>query len=605
MSNSDHWQRIERALREENRRRLRAERVVRKQNQALASTVELITRQPALPDFIEATLRTIVREFGGMWAALWVIDEDTNDLRRIGSYCISAEVREILDDYRIRHADEILTFAGRLFPMLRGHRNPIVVRATHESISPRNTRLFSQLAVRSVVVSPFWVGSRLIGWVSLFSALEVEDPDKIAFVSAISQQIALALHVAKLRDVESEMQAAHEREAAAQARERERAVMLRALDDTSRVLDDFQGMHSVLIGILESLAGLFDSPDASLWIPREPGDIPLPLVVIRNGKSRVISVEARRAAQTRLGKSAAKKLAEWTHPGRGHLIESGLRPSVKNLLRGALGVQAPCAKQWLVMPVGFAEHTLGFALIAQPEDFDEGSDRILVANFLTQQAALALRMETLSKIQRRASLARERARISRDLHDLLAQSLSGIVLQIEAIRHECPGIASEALARMDKIREQAGRSVEEVRRTLHMLRPVMLAEHSLRDALSALAAEAAANARIDVTFECQPDDLIVPAEWEQHLFAIASEALNNALRHARASKIRIRLSQRAGVIRLKISDNGRGLSKTHRRTKATNGHGLKNMRERAGFCGGEFKFESGGNGTTVRIVCPL
>jgi signal transduction histidine kinase len=123
----------------------------------------------------------------------------------------------------------------------------------------------------------------------------------------------------------------------------------------------------------------------------------------------------------------------------------------------------------------------------------------------------------------------------------------------------------------------------------HGLAPVNLGATGLGDALGALAARTTEIARIQCTFHAASAIVIDDALIAGHLFRITQEAVNNAVKHSRASEIAIRLSQHEGTLRLIISDNGRGLSP---RGKNAQGIGLQMMKHRASVIGAELSIDS-------------
>ncbi|HEX5716696.1 MAG TPA: sensor histidine kinase, partial [Thermoanaerobaculia bacterium] len=192
----------------------------------------------------------------------------------------------------------------------------------------------------------------------------------------------------------------------------------------------------------------------------------------------------------------------------------------------------------------------------------------------------------------------ERNRLAREIHDTIAQDLSAIAFQLEA---------AEALLAQQADPERVRRSVaaaldltrkglEEARRSVLDLRAAPLEGRTLPAALAALAEEAG------VTFEPFPSIVPLPPAVEVGLYRIAQEALQNALRHAAASRIFLRLETSSDRVRLVVQDDGKGFPE-----EATSSRfGLVGMRERARLLGGSFQVESSpGAGTRITAEIPL
>ncbi len=209
--------------------------------------------------------------------------------------------------------------------------------------------------------------------------------------------------------------------------------------------------------------------------------------------------------------------------------------------------------------------------------------------------------QTLSDLydQVNGMLEAERQRISRDLHD---EPLQKLVLLQRALRSAAPGPyrSREALLRL--VDTVAG----DLREICERLRPPILDDLGLEAALRWLANEAgrAAPFTIDLQIDGTPDAQRPDTDVETNIYRAAQEALNNALRHSRASRVRIRLTFAADAIRLSVQDNGCGFAASSDLTAyAAMGHlGLVGLQERFSRLGGHLHVDSGLGGPTVLIV---
>jgi signal transduction histidine kinase len=185
----------------------------------------------------------------------------------------------------------------------------------------------------------------------------------------------------------------------------------------------------------------------------------------------------------------------------------------------------------------------------------------------------------------RIAVAEERARIARELHDIVAHAVSVMVLQVGAVRHKLP----EALAEdSDALRsvEQAGRTaLTEMRRLLAaMRRDGDEAEFTPQPGLDGLDSllEEIGRAGLPVRLHRDGEPFPLPRAIDLSAYRIVQEGLTNALKHARASNAEVTVRYRVDELQLEVRDNGEGSS-----TSDGLGHGLVGIRERVKIYGGE------------------
>jgi signal transduction histidine kinase len=200
----------------------------------------------------------------------------------------------------------------------------------------------------------------------------------------------------------------------------------------------------------------------------------------------------------------------------------------------------------------------------------------------------------------------ERQRVSRDLHDWLAQGLVGPSYRVQTARRllgHSPGDADAELAFSLLELKLAG---EELRKIMKNLRPYLLDELGVTEAVRAYAAQACQPAGLDCTMEfgnCQGLERQAPSGIV--LFRILQEALNNVIKHAGASRVTIRLAVTGGMVVLEVQDDGVGFTPL-RRSPHGHGLGILGMRERAQLAGGRLHVVSApGAGTLIRVQIPV
>jgi signal transduction histidine kinase len=184
-----------------------------------------------------------------------------------------------------------------------------------------------------------------------------------------------------------------------------------------------------------------------------------------------------------------------------------------------------------------------------------------------------------------AAVAEERARIARELHDVVAHAVSVIVLQARGGRRILDEDPDEARGAFDTIEETGTRALVEMRRLLGLLRAddeaLALAPQPSLGELDRLAAQVReAGLPVEVAIEGEPVEL--PPGVDVSAYRIVQEALTNALRHAGPARARVLVRYGADELELEITDDGPGIA-----NGAGAGHGLVGIRERVAVYGGE------------------
>ncbi|RME63416.1 MAG: PAS domain S-box protein, partial [Caldilineae bacterium] len=209
---------------------------------------------------------------------------------------------------------------------------------------------------------------------------------------------------------------------------------------------------------------------------------------------------------------------------------------------------------------------------------------------------------------REAALAEERARIARDLHDGLAQSLYFMGLKLDFVRkqvHRDPALAEQELS---ALKQTIQTNIRNVRRTIFALRPIDLEGLGFQAAVEKYAKEFGEQTALGITVRWEGEVSRIPPAWEPQLFRILQEALNNIAKHAQAHTAEIFLAvDEHGRVQAVIRDDGVGFEPTAIPPAAGEGRmGLRQMQERVQALNGRVHVESApGQGTTLRVEIPL
>jgi two-component system sensor histidine kinase UhpB len=191
----------------------------------------------------------------------------------------------------------------------------------------------------------------------------------------------------------------------------------------------------------------------------------------------------------------------------------------------------------------------------------------------------------------------ERARVARDLHDEVNQSLTGLLLRLEAVREAAPPELEPEIAETRTLASQAMRELLSLAR---QLRPTALDDLGLT---AAIAGQIKQLERPGLTTELATEGGFSNLDEDVQLvvYRVAQEALTNAARHSEAQRIAVTLRRARDSVELEVADDGRGFAFE----QSERGLGIGGMRERALLIGGELTIESRpGHGTNVRLSVP-
>ena len=232
----------------------------------------------------------------------------------------------------------------------------------------------------------------------------------------------------------------------------------------------------------------------------------------------------------------------------------------------------------------------------------EAAAVIEAMTFAEQERQTALEMRALYR-QLVTAREGERGRLTRELHDGILQDLCAVTRDLRAL--ETQSESSEPSYEPLVIR--SSETVKALRAICNDLRPPLL-QQDLITALKALVQDLDSRSNAPVHIETQVDDLQLEDEVALAVFRITQEALNNAIQHADASEIAVRLTQYPDRLRLTVTDDGQGIGGSVESSRfVTRGHfGLAGMRERAAMVGGKLDLQTAVDyGTVVILELPF
>jgi signal transduction histidine kinase len=230
-------------------------------------------------------------------------------------------------------------------------------------------------------------------------------------------------------------------------------------------------------------------------------------------------------------------------------------------------------------------------------------DEFRLALGVADQAALALENAWLRAQAEESAAMEERGRLARELHDSVTQSIYSVTMYSEAAaRLLTTGKHAEAADYMRDARDTAQEALREMRLLIYQLRPPVLEKGGLAVALQVRLDAVERRGGIHAELTLEGEDRLPPVV-QAELHQIAQEALNNALKHAHAGQVQVRLHFGERITCLEVQDDGRGFDLPAARTGG--GLGLPGMSERAQRIGGQVRIVSApGQGTRVIVEVP-
>jgi GAF domain-containing protein/streptogramin lyase len=428
---------------------------------------------------------------------------------------------------------------------------------------------------QSELAVPIKTKERVIGVLNIQSTeLDAFDESDLAVMQALADQASTAISNARLFEAEER-----------------RVEQFRVISEVGRRITSIVSIDSVLQQVAELIQGAFDYDHVGIAMIEDG------YAAYRVGAGKLWETGEFEFQPAHL-KVGEEGITGWV-AGTGQAL---LVPDVREDPR-YIWMQGSDTRSELVVPIKYKDEMIGVldAQSSQLAAFDESD--LTVMQSLADQAAIAIENARLYEQAQRLAVVEERQRLARELHDSVTQALYGVTLYAEATsRQLASGQTDLAAEHLHELRDTAQEALREMRLLIFELRPSVLDTEGLVTALRARLESVEERAGLKTHFEIS-GEAALPADVEEGLYRIAQEALNNALKHANAQTVSVRLSRADGTIIMEITDDGDGFD-----TKAaveSGGLGLGGMKERATQIGGSLVLDSRpGEGTKVRVEVP-
>jgi signal transduction histidine kinase len=260
-------------------------------------------------------------------------------------------------------------------------------------------------------------------------------------------------------------------------------------------------------------------------------------------------------------------------------------------------------KTVLLIPLTLGGETNGQLSFRFTEERNFDPEELEIARALAIQAGLAIQLTRLAKTARQSAVLEERNRLASEIHDALAQSFTGISMQLELAEEEMAANEGGPLGNVRRAKEVAKFGLAEARRSVFNLRSSVVRDAGFVTALQRLVERSNVTGRVRCDFR---SDRIpsLPTKVQHELLRIAQEAISNAVRHAKPTVVTVTLCWDLPNLILQVTDNGSGISRA--RLENSDGVGLDSMRERAARIDAKLEIETAaGQGTSVIVTVPI
>ena len=261
----------------------------------------------------------------------------------------------------------------------------------------------------------------------------------------------------------------------------------------------------------------------------------------------------------------------------------------------------------IIAPLVSGQNTVGYLEVSQIADYHQPKD-LAAARAFADQAAVAVELDRLYGRLQQTAVTEERARLARDLHDSVSQSIYAMTLYTRAARRQLSeGNVNAVEKHLSDLHTTAREALGEMRMLIYELRPMALERYGLKGILEQRLQSVEARSGLEVSLEYALS-APMPPQLEENLYHITLEALNNTIKHAQANRVAVSIHQEhgegnaPGAVRLVVRDDGAGFDPAE---VAQGGVGLKSIRERVEMLRGQLTVDTRpGAGVTLSVEVP-
>ncbi len=558
----------------ENARLYEASQRSLRRTRAFQQVTTAVTESLDLPTTLEHALDAAMSVFEADRAALYLIYPGTRRMYCAASRNLSPAYLAAVQDY----------YDHQEWPVvLDVERSVYVADARASHLTPALSEAVAREGFRSMLYLTLPKGLERLGtFVMYHDRVRGYTDDEIELARTFSDQANVAIQHARLFDAEREA--------------RDQSAMI--LDATRAVTSSLQ-LDDVLRHAGASIATALRQPVCAVWLLDEEGKTFLPTYRVAKRTDQHLDGVFRSLPPMPVDDAPRiRTLIDDRQPfivtGPNEMTEAERR------IQEAMPFHA-----YVAVPLAARDRVIGIAAVPITDrDHQVEDSELAVAMAIARSAALAVENARLYEQSRQLAVSEERNRLARELHDSVTHSLFSITLIAQALPRILDRDIDRARERIDRLNELGRGALAEMRALIFQLRPAALEEQGLIVALTKYAEAFTSRESVEVKLTIDGEERL-PMPVKEAVFRVAQEAFNNVAKHARATRVDVRLSMSSGSVELVVADDGRGFDPASppadRRTL-----GMTSMRERAAIIGGACHIESTpGRGATVRLLIPL
>ena len=536
----------------------------------------------------------VISEVGRSMTSILSVDELLDEIVRLVKDAFASDLVEI----SLIDGDELIIKAGVGPPWDDAHFQPQHIQVGTQGITgwvaskgepilvndvsqePRYRSLSDAIRTQSELAVPLKTKDTVIGVLNVESEqLNAFDESDLAVLQSLAHQAAIAIDNARLFDAEQR-----------------RAEQFRVMSEVGRHMTSILDVGELLWEIVSLVRETLGYYHAAIGLIE--GDE----LVIKAGAGAHWDDPQFEPSRLKVGEQG---ITAWV-AATGEVL---LAPDVSKeprylLLPGSLEIRSEVA-----VPLKTKTGVIGVLDVQSDElnAFDESD--LAVLESVAHQAAIAIENARLYEQAQQAAALEERSRLARDLHDAVTQTLFSASLIAEVVPTVWEGDQEEAKQLLQELRQLTRGALAEMRTLLLELRPAALSEASLDELLRQLGEAVTGRSGVPVTVTVE-GDCDLPPDVHVALYRMAQEALNNVVKHARASEVEVSLrctslrdaadGEKRDVVELQVSDDGCGFDPS---SIPPDRLGLGIIRERAEAIGATLEIESETDcGTVIRVV---
>jgi len=525
---------------------------------ALYDVTAVASESLELESVLERSLSRVLTVMGCETGAIHLLEEKEGMLRLAASQGIPSAILDEMAPVPVEGG-----LAG--WAVERGE----LLVVPHIAIGPRPLIAIPATDTQAYVGAPMRARGRVLGVLSVVGrAGQQFSVEEVSLLSSIADEVGVAVENARLFDAERE-------------RRRQADTLLQAASVVTSTLE----LDELLTRILDQLRRVVSYDSASIQLLKGEG---LQVIAVHgfSAPEQVLNITF----------SPQERLPNWTVVQEGRSLNLADVPALYPEFRQP--TSRPI-RSWLGVPLRVQERCIGMITVDREQSGGYTEEEVRLASAFADLAALALENARLYRQAEQLAVVRERERMARDLHDAVTQSLYSLTLFTEAAQRLVGTDEQERLGEyIARLGETAQQALKDMRLLIHQWRPSALEREGLVGALQQRLNAVEGRAGMDARLLLE-GALELPAPLEEGLYRIAEEALNNALKHAAATSVRVWLRAEGNRVELEVTDNGQGFDPDAVSDKG--GMGLTNMRERVERLGGSLRVRSAvGEGTTVK-----